>query len=114
MHIYLAFYVDTGKDYNKSVKNIESALGKYFGGSCSLFTNEQIRRTSAANNVAIVSDVFVYSIRKPVLKDPSHMSRFFESLEHIFTVLGDFSPHFTQEHHYDNDEAGEAFAGGKR
>lgn len=113
MHIYLAFYVDTGKDYSRGIKSIENVLSKYFGGRCSLFTSERIRRVDAASNVAGVSEVLVYSIRKPVIKDPAHMSDFFSSLEHIFSVLSSHSPHFTQEHHYSVHGEGSVVAGGR-
>lgn len=98
MYIYLAFYISTEKGYTRSRKSIEDVIHEYFGGSVSLFSTESVRRVSEDSDSD--AEVLIYSLRKPVLKETVAMQKFFSDLEKVFSILNEYSPHFTQESEY--------------
>lgn len=95
MYIHIAFYVDVGPDHDRQVDAISDFLKDTFGNLCVPSTRERVRRVRSDGSVS-VSDVLVFPVRKPVMRDPDQMNKFFRSLETVFSVFDENSPHFTQ------------------
>lgn len=91
LNIFLACYIKNNIEYNKKKNSIENVISNYFNSTSSLLAAEE-------NTDGTVT--LVFKIQRPLMQEQKHINDFFRKLETVFSVLSEYTPHFTQEFHY--------------